>query len=997
MGGWYSLKGHQMGFHKRPTGILGSFGFSVLFLVLTATSSLALSGDPIADRVLGQNTFTKAQANFVDGGGVFQPESVAIDRSVTPNRIYVADTQNSRVLGWTSTASFVNGAPANLVIGQPDFFSSTPNNGGASATSLNYPAGVGVDSNGNLYVADTLNSRVLEYDSPFTTDTTADRVFGQNGGFTTGGCNLGVPSSPAANSLCDPNRVAIDPAGRLYIADTANDRVLEYGSPMTSATPTGVFGQSSFVSSGCNPAISANALCRPMGMALDSGGRLYVADYDHNRVLRYDTPLTNSTANQVYGQLGSFSSNYCNNNNTGTSATGLCLPTDVTVDAAGYLYVVDENNCRVLEFDSPLTNTTANQSLGQNGSLNSGSTCVSYYNQPSASNLMQPFGAAVDDEGRLYVADSGYNRVVEYDNPLLKGTAATHVLGQPDLIKDRSNRVDQIGLNQPQGVAIDASITPNRVYIADTSNSRVLGWYSAAAFISGAPASILIGQPDFGSYLCAQAGQISAKTLCYPTGVAVDGAGNLYVADQRDDRVLEYNAPVTSGAAANLVFGQGGSFTTSGCASVTANSLCKPSAVAVDSGGNVYIADHDNGRVLKYSAPLATGTTADVVIGQPSFTVSGCTGTAVTSTCTPEALAVDSNGNLYVADLAANRVVEFNAPLTNNAAANHVFGQGGSFISAGCNQMGPGPDSLCEPWGVALDQAGNLYVSDWANARVLEYNTPLTTDTTADNVFGQAGSFTSASCNRFGISAASLCEPVGVAADASGNIFVVDGNNNRMVEYDAPLGSLVAAKTATPVKTSTAAATSTPTPAPTKTSTPAPSTTPTAAPTKTSTPAPTKTPTPAPSKTPTAAPTKTSTPAPTKTPTPAPTKTSTAAPTKTSTAAPTKTPTPAPSTTPTAAPTKTSTAASSKTSTPAPTKTPTAAPSKTPTPAPSKTATAAPSKTATAAPSKTATPAPPRRRRLIPPRLRRLLLQERPRLRRNPRSSRRRNGATHTD
>jgi len=87
-----------------------------------------------------------------------------------------------------------------------------------------------VDGDGNLYVADEGNSRVLEYDSPLTTDTVADRVFGQGGSFTTGSttCNL-----PSASSLCRPEGVALDGDGNLYVADLFNSRVLEYDSPLT--------------------------------------------------------------------------------------------------------------------------------------------------------------------------------------------------------------------------------------------------------------------------------------------------------------------------------------------------------------------------------------------------------------------------------------------------------------------------------------------------------------------------------------------------------------------------------------------------------------------------------------------------------------------------------------------------------------------------------------------------------------------------------------------
>jgi hypothetical protein len=135
--------------------------------------------------------------------------------------------------------------------------------------------------------------------------------------------------------------------------------------------------------------------------------------------------------------------------------------------------------------------------------------------------------------------------------------------------------------------------------------------------------------------------------------------------------------------------------------------------------------------------------------------------------------------------------------------ADRVFGQGGSFTSRVCNLGGISASSLCGLGGVAVDRAGNLYVADGRsigghsipeapprpspNHRVLEYDSPLTTDTVADHVFGQGGSFTSNTCNLGGISASSLCVPFGVAVDAAGNLYVADQANNRVLEYDSPL------------------------------------------------------------------------------------------------------------------------------------------------------------------------------------------------------------------
>ena len=114
--------------------------------------------------VLGQANFTYNLADFPSARKLNSPQGVAIDAS---GNLYVADVENSRVLGWNSAMAFANGSPADLVIGQPDFYSTTCNSSGISASSLCNPVGVAVDGSGNLYVADTDNNRVLEYNTPF--------------------------------------------------------------------------------------------------------------------------------------------------------------------------------------------------------------------------------------------------------------------------------------------------------------------------------------------------------------------------------------------------------------------------------------------------------------------------------------------------------------------------------------------------------------------------------------------------------------------------------------------------------------------------------------------------------------------------------------------------------------------------------------------------------------------------------------------------------------
>ena len=280
------------------------------------------------------------------------------------------------------------------------------------------------------------------------------------------------------------------------------------------------------------------------------------------------------------------------------------------------------------------------------------------------------------------------------------------------------------------------------------------------AFANSAPADLVIGQPDFYSGDPYSDGPgPTAGTLFEPTAAAVDGAGNLYVSDSQSNRVLEYNQPFAGcgvfpcvGGSANLVFGQGGSFTSRDCnikgVRVDADSLCTPLGVAIDAVGNLYVADRGNSRVLEYNSPLSTDTTADTVFGQNgSFNTASCNGPdnmtiSADTLCDPSGVAVDAGGNLYISDELNNRVLGYKTPLSTDTTADMVFGQGGSFSSNGLNTGGLSADSLFDPEFVTTDAFNDLYIADHGNNRMLEYKTPFSTDTTADVVFGQEGSYT---------------------------------------------------------------------------------------------------------------------------------------------------------------------------------------------------------------------------------------------------------------
>ncbi len=183
--------------------------------------------------------------------------------------------------------------------------------------------------------------------------------------------------------------------------------------------------------------------------------------------------------------------------------------------------------------------------------------------------------------------------------------------------------------------------------------------------------------------------------------------------------------------------------------------------------------------------------------------------------CIPGGVAIDPSGNLFVADTGNDRVMEIDAPLGGTQDATRVFGQGGDFTASGCNggAMTPGAATLCAPEGLMLDLLGNLWVADVNNDRVVEYVPPFDADTAAAIVIGQGdgGSLDTSGCNRgiapgdlYGLGADSLCAPAAVAVDSNIDLYVADSGNNRSMVYDG----IVA--TPSPTPTATATATSTP-------------------------------------------------------------------------------------------------------------------------------------------------------------------------------------------
>lgn len=393
-------------------------------------------GDLVPDQVIGQPNFASFIAN--NGGSsatsLNGPRGLAVDRR--NGRLYVADTDNNRVLSWPSVAAYVTGQPADRVIGQPDFTTVTPNTGGLSGKSLNHPAGVAVDGKGRLYIADTGNNRVLRFTLPPTTGTqppstalhgtadeefAADAVFGQPDYFSSAPDSGGVSQF----SLEQPQSVAADLYGNVYVADTGNNRVLGYSGETIDRTPTNpgaglVLGQLNFGSDSANAGgLGVGSLWGPGGVATDVHGDVYVADTNNNRVLRYENPQrpgADTLADGVIGQV-----NYTSNrpNWNGVSADGLSYPRGVAVDDSGHVYVADSGNHRALAYDNPrFYDTHADYVFGQPDFQ---TNTVNYYGF-AAQSYRAPAGVFVDPiTGWLMIADPENHRVSVYSRPIPPG------------------------------------------------------------------------------------------------------------------------------------------------------------------------------------------------------------------------------------------------------------------------------------------------------------------------------------------------------------------------------------------------------------------------------------------------------------------------------------------------------------------------------------------------------------------------------------------------
>ena len=317
---------------------------------------------------------------------------------------------------------------------------------------------------------------------------------------------------------------------------------------------------------------------------------------------------------------------------------------------------------------------------------------------------------------------------------------------------------DSAKLNSPFGVAVDAS---GNLFIADEYN-KVIRKVSTNGIITTVAGNGTYGYSGDG-------GSATSAKLNYPTGVAVDASGNLFIADEENHRIRK----VSTSGVITTVAGNGTKGYNGDGGIADSAELYYPTGVAVDASGNLFIADQYNNRIRKVSKSGIITTVAGNGYGAGTNNggYSGDGGSAISAELNgPNDVAVDAIGNLFIADQGNNVIRKVSTTgIITTVAGNGILGysgDGGSADSAELNY----------PTGVAVDASGNLFIADYNNHRIRKVSTNGITTTVAGNgTPGYSGDGGSAD-------SAELYYPSGVAVDASGNLFIADLNNNRIRE-----------------------------------------------------------------------------------------------------------------------------------------------------------------------------------------------------------------------
>jgi len=691
----------------------------------------------IITTVAGTNT-----SGFSGDGGsatnamLKNPWSVAVDAS---GDLFIADTLNNRIRevapnGIISTVAGTNGAG----------FSG--DGGSATNAQLKSPYDAAVGASGNLFIADTSNNRIREV-APNGVITT---MTGTNAsGF------AGDGGSATIAKLSSPHGLAVDASGNLFIADTSNNRIRKVDNTGLITTVAGN-GNGAYAGDG-GPAASAS-LSGPAGVALDAAGNLLIADSNNNRVrkvLLYAGYPIFTVSDAGVLNMGNYSVVISNSFGSVTSAVAIltvAAPPIVTFQPAsqiavmgsssllsvsvagagpfGYLWFLGGTNLiqsgtnNTLALPSVATNNAGNYLViitNSYGSVTSQVATLTIVFPPTLA--AQPVSqTALSKTNVIFSVTAGgtgpFTYQWQFNGTNFPNNLITTVAGNgTNAYAGDGGPAINASLYFPEGVGFDSA---GNLYIADHLNNRVrkVDTNGIITTVAGNGTNAFSGDGGFATN----------ASLALPANMAWDAAGDLFIVDQVNNRVrrVDTNSVITTVAG-------GGSGGTGGAA--TNASFNSPYGVALDVAGNLYVADQYNNRICKVDT---NGMITTIAAGTLSY---------------PGGVALDAARNLYVADWLGGRIRKLS---TSGSVATLVPG--------------------VSPLGLTMDPAGNLFIGDFGNNRVCKVDTNGIMTTVAGNGIqayaGDGGAATNAS----------LCEPQGVAMDAAGNLFIGDWGNHRIRE-----------------------------------------------------------------------------------------------------------------------------------------------------------------------------------------------------------------------
>jgi D-alanyl-D-alanine dipeptidase len=645
------------------------------------------------------NNFLNLLAGNVGGSGVADGTGT-VARFRNPQgiatdavgNVYVSDVSNHTIRKISPAGEVITLAGSAGRPGSAD--------GAGTAARFFLPAGLATDAAGNVFVADEFNHTIRKITPQGMVSTLAGRA----------GSRGSADGTGTAAYFNNPRGLATDAAGNVYVADYNNHTIRK-------VTPAGAV--STFAgSAGNNDSVdgigTVARFYNPNGLTTDAAGNVYVADSNNHTVRKISPASAVSTLAGSAGNAGSA-------DGAGSAARFLGLDGIVT-DVVGNVYIADTSNHTIRKITPAGAVSTLAGSAGNTGSVDGTGTAARFF---------FPRGLATDIAGNTYVTDSFNHTIRKITSAGAVSTLAGSAVSP--------GSVDGMGtvarFSNPQGLATDAA---GNVYVADTNNSTIRKISTAGVV------STLAGNSAVFAFVN---GTGTVANFFRPQGLATDAAGNVYVADTNNSTIRKISP-------ARIVSTLAGSADFSGSADGTGTTarFLLPQSLATDAAGNVYVADSFNHTIRKISAAGVVSTLAGSagIFGS----VNGI-GTAARFS-TPQGLATDDAGNVFVAD-------------TDNSTIRKISPAGQVSILAGSEGRPGSADgtgvaaSFNGPRGLATDAAGNVYVADFGNHTIRKIN-PAGVVTT---VVGRAGSD--------GVSLtqlpAGLNNPVGLAI-SDGKLFI---------------------------------------------------------------------------------------------------------------------------------------------------------------------------------------------------------------------------------